>query len=241
MLGITVTVRQLVRELPVATKVFAEFGIDYCCGGQKTLEEACIDAGTTPSQVLDRLEQVRNFAEAEPAAIDWEINSLTHLIDHIVGEHHAFTKRAFEEIPKLFNKVSLKHGERHPELLLMQKLFQDLRDELIPHMLKEETVLFPYIVSLESTVQSERVAPRAPFGTVCNPIEVMSNEHENAGRILAELRDLSRDFTPPIDSCASYQNLFQLLIEFENDLHQHIHLENNILFPRAISLEESIS
>lgn len=241
MLGITVTVRQLVRELPVATKVFAEFGIDYCCGGQKTLEEACIDAGTTPSQVLDRLEQVRNFADVEPAAIDWEINSLTHLIDHIVGEHHTFTKRAFEEIPKLFNKVSLKHGERHPELLLMQKLFQDLRDELIPHMLKEETVLFPYIVSLESTVQSERVAPRAPFGTVCNPIEVMSKEHENAGRILAELRDLSRDFTPPADSCASYQNLFQLLTEFENDLHQHIHLENNILFPRAISLEESIS
>jgi regulator of cell morphogenesis and NO signaling len=142
-----------------------------------------------------------------------------------------------ERITALAEKVTTRHGENHPELPTVRELFQRLCDDLRPHMFKEEMVLFPYIKQLERAAVAGDQAPYAPFGTVANPVRMMMLEHDAAGEILRELRAASGDYTPPADGCMSYQALYRALEEFEADLHQHIHLENNLLFPRAAELE----
>lgn len=244
MLGMAKTIKEVVIETPVAAKVFEEFGIDYCCGAKRTIEEACIDAGITPSQLVDKIEKASHQAQ-DQELVNWVTKPLNELADYIISKHHTFTKQEIERLNNLFAKVCSAHGERHAELFTMQKLFKALSDEMLGHMLKEEMVLFPYISSLQiavnnkATTNDKVVAPKACFGTVRNPISVMSDDHDNAGTILRELRTLSNNFTVPKDGCTSYQILFQGLEAFEHDLHQHVHLENNILFPGAIVLEDT--
>lgn len=233
----TKTVRELAVEIPNATRVFEDFGIDYCCGGKRSLSEACGAAKLPVGEVTKALEAAAH--PSSPADYQLRSGSLAELIDHIVKTHHKFTREETARLKALLEKVCSVHGKNHPELLAIQETFLGLAQELTLHLMKEENVLFPYIVRTEEALfQNDPVLP-GPFGTVQNPIRMMMQEHDGAGEALRRIREASHDFSVPEDACISYQTLYQALAGFEADLHQHIHLENNILFPRAVEMEES--
>ena len=234
----TMTVRDVVLEVPQATGVFERLRIDYCCGGQVPLSEACANAGFELESVVKLLEDAAHTKR--PKALDFQTCSLTDLITYIVDKHHTFTLEEMLRLGALGEKVLAAHVENHPELSLVNKSMKELFADLSPHMFKEEQILFPYIVSLEKSLTSGQAVHRAPFGTVNNPVNMMMMEHEGAGEILKNLRKLSLNYSTPTDGCISYRSFYRGLEAFERDLHQHIHLENNILFPRAIELENSV-
>jgi regulator of cell morphogenesis and NO signaling len=236
----TKTVKEYALEMPGATRIFEKLGIDYCCGGGKSLADACVTAGVAVDEVLGSLEQIGNSDETS-ASEGWQTASLAELITHIVEKHHAFTRQELARLEALLIKVCGVHGQNHPELFCIQKQFQELNRDLEPHMLKEEQVLFPYIIQMEEAAKNNRTLPVPPFGTVRNPVRVMMAEHDAAGDILREMREVSSDYTVPEDACISYQTLYGALAALEADLHQHIHLENNLLFPRAAEMEASLS
>lgn len=232
------TVREVAVENPAATRIFERFGIDYCCGGNQILEQACERAGVSLDEVLDSLEMEEESARASRQTRDWQSEPLSALIAHIQNTHHKFTREETVRLTALLQKVCSVHGKNHPELFEIQSIFAGLAQELAMHLMKEERVLFPYIVRMEEAViQQEPLLP-APFGTVENPVAMMEHEHDSAGNALRSMRMASGDFAPPADACVSYQTLYKALAAFEADLHQHIHLENNLLFPRAIAMEK---
>jgi regulator of cell morphogenesis and NO signaling len=235
----TKTVREYALEIPAATRIFEKLGIDYCCGGGKSLPDACTAAGVSVVEVLDSL-NADPKSVATSAAEDWQALSQAELITHIVDKHHAFTREELVRLDALLTKVSGVHGQNHPELFQIQDQFGKLRGELEPHMLKEESVLFPYIVRMEEAAAANQTLPPPPFRTVQNPVRVMMAEHDAAGYILGKMREASSNYAVPPDGCISYKTLYSALAVLEVDLHQHIHLENNILFPRAVELECSI-
>jgi len=231
------TVRELALEIPEATRIFEKIGIDYCCGGNKSLEEACATANLSVDEVLDSLELAEQTARAKQKDRNWQVEPLVELVAHINSKHHKYTREAIARLGPLFDKVVSVHGKNHPELQQIRASFQEVAQELTTHMMKEEMVLFPYIVRMEEAViQKEPVLP-APFGTVQNPVAMMMHEHDSAGDALRAMRQASAGYMPPGDACISYQTLYKALADFEADLHQHIHLENNILFPRAVAME----
>jgi regulator of cell morphogenesis and NO signaling len=231
------TVRELAVEIPNATRVFEEFGIDYCCGGKRSLDEACSAAKLPVDEVIKALAEAAK--PSAPANGQLHSGSLAELIDHIVKTHHKFTREESARLLKLLAKVCSVHGKNHPELLSIQETFAGLEQELTLHLMKEENVLFPYIVRTEEAIFQNDPPLPAPFGTVQNPIRMMIQEHDGAGEALKQIRHASGNFRIPEDACISYQTLYQSLAGFEADLHQHIHLENNILFPRALEMEEN--
>ncbi|HEU5403224.1 MAG TPA: iron-sulfur cluster repair di-iron protein [Terriglobales bacterium] len=234
------TVREFALAIPSATKVFEKLGIDYCCGGGKKLGEACVQAKLPVEQVLQQLEQAESsrLARNESGPDDWSTQPLADLIDHIVKKHHEFVKAEIPRLSTLADKVAGKHGPTHPETAKVNELFETLADELSMHLMKEEQILFPYIVRMEEAVLEKAPVLPPPFGTVQNPVRMMVSEHDSAGTILRELRAITSDYKAPEDACTSYRTLYNGLLEFEADLHQHIHLENNVLFPRAIAMED---
>ena len=235
----TMKVRDVVLELPQATRVFEKLKIDYCCGGDTPLGEACATAGVEVANLERMLEEAERAEVQGKGSLDFQKATLTELIDHILDKHHVYTKKEMARLEPLIDKVISAHGENHQELRSLDRLFQQLCADLRPHMLKEEQILFPYILEMERSAVENRPAPFPPFGTVKNPVRMMMMEHETVGDLLRELRALSSNYTVPSDACISYRTLYQTLEAFEKDLHQHIHLENNILFPRAIELEGS--
>jgi regulator of cell morphogenesis and NO signaling len=233
------TVRELALELPNATRVFESMGIDYCCGGAKSLREACAKAKLPVQDALAKLQQAAED-DSGPVRDDWSAAPMSDLIHHIVDKHHRFTREEIARLQPLFEKVCSVHGKNHPELFDMQQTFRGLAEELNLHMMKEERILFPYIIRMEESVlQKESVVP-PPFGTVQNPVRTMALEHDSAGDALARLRETSGTYNAPVDACISFRTLYRALEGFEADLHQHIHLENNVLFPQAIGMEESL-
>ena len=230
------TVRELAVENPASARVFEKFGIDYCCGGGKSLREACASANIAPDRLLQSL-QTAGERKGTNGDKNWQSEPLSDLIDHIVDTHHAFTREELDRLEPLLAKVCSVHGQRHPELLHIRQLFGGLSQELTMHMMKEEQVLFPYIHRMEEAVLERRAIIPPMFGTVQNPVQMMMHEHDSAGQALHQMRELSAGYTPPQDACVSFQTLYRALDEFERDLHQHIHLENNILFPRAVEME----
>ena len=233
------TIRDIVLEQPQATRGFEKLKIDYCCGGEKPLIEACTAAGVKIEDV-EMLLQTADQSEAKNEAFDLQQANLSDLIQYILDKHHVFTKDEMIRLTALMEKVVRVHGRNHPELSEIRDLFQSVCADLSGHMLKEERILFPYIIAVENSVQGKQPRPFAPFGTVGNPIRMMTMEHDTARDILRKLRAVSSDYTIPPDACISYQTLYQALEAFEQDLHQHIHLENNILFPRAVELESEV-
>jgi regulator of cell morphogenesis and NO signaling len=232
----TKTVGEIAAETPNATREFEKLGIDYCCGGSRTLGEACAEAKISVDEALARLE--KSLASTQPSDNkDWQKQPLADLIDHLKGTHHAFVREESARIGALAAKVVGVHGKNHPELLQVQEVFSDLGAELSVHLMKEEQVLFPYIVRMEESALAGEPAPPATFGTVVNPVRMMMQEHDGAGDALRALRAITNDYRVPEDACISYRTLYQALQGFEADLHQHIHLENNILFPRAVAME----
>ena len=235
----TKTVRDLVLENPNATRVFEKLGIDYCCGGMKSLEEACGEKKLSLNAVLKSLEEAAH-SPAEPKR-EWKPAPLADLIAQIVDKHHKFTREEIIRLNALLEKVCGVHGKNHPELLTIRESFRGLAQELSTHLMKEEMILFPYILRMEEAVlQREPILP-GPFGKVENPVRTMMQEHDSAGNALKAMREASANYAPPSDACVSFRTLYQAMEAFEADLHQHIHLENNVLFPRAIALEEGKS
>lgn len=238
MLSPETTVREIALQVPESTRIFEKYKIDYCCGGNQPLAQACASAGIEVDNVMSMLAGV-----AEPKVahgVDFKEASLPDLITHILETHHVFTKAEMDRLELLAEKVANAHGTNHPELIRLKDLVEALCAELKPHMFKEEQLLFPYMIAMSDAAEHERPAPFAPFGTVNNPIRMMIREHDGAGDILRALRSLTADYTLPADACTSYRTLFHALENFEMDLHQHIHLENNILFPKALDLERVI-
>lgn len=231
------TVRELALEYPSATRLFESLGIDYCCGGNRSLEEACAAKNLDSEQVLDSLEQAESLARAGQTKREWQREPLCELIEHIKNTHHKYTREEIARLEPLFKKVCGVHGKNHPELLHIRETFAGLAEELTMHLMKEEMVLFPYVIRMEEArIQREPVVP-APFGTVKHPVAMMMQEHDGAGEALRAMREASSGYVAPEGTCVSYRTLYQALEELEADLHQHIHLENNILFPRAVELE----
>jgi regulator of cell morphogenesis and NO signaling len=229
------TVRELAVEVPNATRVFEKLGIDYCCGGGKSLQEACAAARLPVDQVLQSLESEAGAPRTGSAPR--ETDSLAALIEHILTRHHTYVKAEVPRLEQLIAKVVSVHGENHPELLRVRDTFRGLGQELTMHCMKEEQILFPYIIEMEETASRKGRLHPPMFGTVRNPIHMMVMEHDSAGGALHTIREVTGGFTAPADACISYQTLYKALAEFEADLHQHIHLENNILFPRAVQME----
>jgi regulator of cell morphogenesis and NO signaling len=231
------TVREMAAENPAATRVFEKLGIDYCCGGNKSLQEACTALNLKVDEVLDALQAAEQTSRTGLPDRNWLNEPLAELVAHINQTHHKYTREEMARLGPLFAKVCSVHGKNHPELEAMRATFHGLSQELTMHMMKEEMMLFPYIVRMEEAViQREPILP-PPFGSVQNPVAMMEHEHDDAGEALRSLRKASGDFKAPADACITYQTLYRALEQFEADLHQHIHLENNILFPRAVAME----
>lgn len=231
------TVRDIAIEQPASIRVFEHFGIDYCCGGRKPLAEACEERSIKLEAVLAAIEQAA--ANQDGQARDWAKASLESICKHIVETHHAYIRAELPRLEMLGQKVVARHGKDRPELAQIQELVGSLGEELLEHMQKEEMVLFPYVTNLERNMTSCGPRPLGCFGAVRNPIHVMMAEHDAAGDALVRMRVLSGNFAPPEWACPTYRGFYQALSEFEKDLHQHVHLENNVLFPRAIELDES--
>lgn len=233
------TVGSIVAQDYRAASVFKKFGIDFCCGGGKSVAKACADKGVDQAQVeaaLATLDQI----PVPASRLDFNSWNLPFLTDYIVNVHHRYVLDTVPQILAFAKKVAKVHGHAYPETVKIAELFTTLGQELLAHLDKEEQVLFPYIQRLWHT-RSEHGKLIAPaFGSARNPIHMMELEHETAGEIMAEIRQLSNDFTPPESACNTYRVLYAMLEEFEQDLHQHVHLENNILFPKAMVLEEDI-
>jgi regulator of cell morphogenesis and NO signaling len=210
--------------------VFEEMGIDYCCGGKVTLAEVCREENLDPAALLDRF----RIADALQSGDDFDVAALHlgELCDHIVESHHAYLRRELPRIAALLQKVVAAHAPRHPELARVAETFGPFAAEMFLHLVKEEQILFPLIKRLE-------IAGRQPgfAGGVQNPIAVMEAEHDHAGDALKRLRELTEDYTPPAEACNTYCALLNALRELEQDLHRHVHKENNILFPRACDME----
>lgn len=230
----TETVREITLNQPSAIRVFEQFGIDYCCGGNRALADACAERNVALDNVLAALDAAKT---SSPEYEDWSKATAAQLIQHIVASHHEYVKRELPRLDTLAAKVVEKHGPAHSELESIQAALLQLAEELTQHLAKEEMVLFPYITQLEQAIADGGARPHGCFGSVVYPIAMMTQEHDGAGELLKEMRQLSNNFTAPADACASYHAFYQGLKEFETDLHRHIHLENNILFPRAVAME----
>jgi len=219
-------------------EVFKKYGLDFCCGGKKTVKKACAEKGVDFTKVQKELQNSdKTSVTTRPLPYnDW---SLDFLADYIVNTHHSYVKKTIPDIRTYADKVAKVHGAHHPELLKINKLAQEVCEEMSSHMVKEETVLFPYLKQLVAAKNNG--TEKVKFGnleTVETPISMMEMEHEVVGNNMEEIREISNNYQIPDDGCASYSFLFKTLDEFENDLHIHVHLENNILFPKALDMEK---
>ena len=231
----TLTVGQLVAEKPIRARVFEGLKIDYCCGGKKLLDAVCLQQNLVLEDVVRVLLAFDSTSENSDLQ-DWTSVPLKELIDHIVTRHHAYLKRELPRISKLLDKVVHAHGQKHPEMKEIQTIFNNFAEELTQHMTKEELILFPLCLKLE-TAKSVLTMPCG--GTLQGAVGAMEAEHENAGEALAKMRALSNDFQAPADGCNTFRVLMDSLAELEKDMHQHVHKENNILFLRAVELERN--
>lgn len=221
-----------------ASSVLEDAGVDYCCGGGKSLQEACLHPGVTPQEILKRLRQNSELVGPQDAA---RTNApLADLTRHIRERHHQYVRDCIPRLRGLLAKVREKHGEKHREIEEIEKLFGDVAREMIMHMQKEEEILFPYIDALERSAHGTGSVEPPFFQTVRNPIHTMMKEHDSAGDLVKRIRKASDEYKAPDDACTSYKAVYQELREFEADLHLHVHLENNILFPRAVELEAAV-
>lgn len=229
---------EIAAENPSATRVFEEVGLDYCCGGHKSLHDACAHAGVSEEEILQRLRE--NKASVEESDRNWMSAPLAEITEHIRAQHHRYVREAVRRIQPLSAKVRGVHGNNHPELLKIDDLFTEVGNDMIGHMQKEERILFPYIEGIERASKGQDTIERPFFQTVRNPVHTMMKEHDASAALVSQIRELSSAYAPPPDACASYQALYRELREFESDLHRHVHLENNILFPRAVELEPQV-
>jgi regulator of cell morphogenesis and NO signaling len=242
------SVRNIVVAFPETRRVFEENGIDYCCGGGKILEQAARELGIPVLPLIEQLQQTVNPGEHADEDKRSEIDrrlaaaDLPEIVDHILATHHEYLKKTLPLIDSLLGKVVAAHGERHGEavLLPLRLTYQGLRDELTAHLMKEEEVLFPMLLGMEQARSAGAGRFENHCGSVQNPIQQMEFEHVNAGSALVEMRRITGDYLLPEGACPTFAGLYDELRALEADLHQHIHLENNLLFPRAVKMEAEL-
>ncbi|MDD3723760.1 MAG: iron-sulfur cluster repair di-iron protein [Lutibacter sp.] len=231
------TIAQCVANNYQTATIFKKHKIDFCCGGKISISEACQKNKVDEETLLQELNGATQQKPQEDAEETYELDKLAK---HIVEKHHAYVRQRIPEMEPFLDKVVRVHGEKHPELKKVQENFQAVKEELLSHMQKEENVLFPYIEQMMEVKKNNTQLEPPFFGTIKNPINMMEMEHESAGNAFKEIRELTNDLTPPDGACNTYRVTFSLLDEFENDLHRHIHLENNVLFPKSIMLESDL-
>ena len=236
---VTESVGEIMVKHPETRKPFEEMGLDYCCGGKNSLKEACENAGLSPQDVIQRLKRVIEDSGTEQSdRKDLDNIPLKELIDHIISEHHAFLKKELPRLKNLREKVYRAHQQKHGRMLdSLGRVLEKLRVDIEMHLAKEEQILFPLIKQIESHVKQGGPEPNVHCGNIANPINQMEYEHEVAGSLLAEIQKTTSGYNPPSDACESFKALYDGLRELEDNLHEHIHLENNILFPKAVKLE----
>ncbi len=230
------TVGDWVRDRPDRSRVLERLGIDYCCGGKRPLAEACRERGLDVETVVDQLIEPDDAATGD--VTDADALSLTDLADHIEQTHHAYLRRELPRLGAMVRKVAAVHGERCPWMLELDGVFAGFVAELDSHMMKEEQILFPLIRDLEANGSGPDASRAMSVG---NPIRVMEHEHDDAGRALERMRTLSNGFAPPADACNTFRAMLDGLAQLEQDMHQHVHKENNVLFPKAIELEARLA
>lgn len=230
------TIGELVAERPDRSRVFEALGIDYCCGGKKTLETACGDNGIDVAEAVARLRDVE-IAPAKTADENWLHAPMRSLIENILSTHHAYLKNELPRLSGLTEKVESRHAKKEPRLTELRGVFAGLRTELDMHMMKEEQILFPAIVQMEET----DAKPSLGCGFLGGPVSVMEAEHESAAEALTAIRSLTDHYTAPEWACNTFRALVDALQKLEADLHEHIHKENNILFPRALEMEQRLA
>lgn len=229
------TVGEIVAQDYRTASVFQSHGIDFCCKGGRTINEVCESKDIAAQALLLELESATTSSEAPTA--DYRTWPLDLLVDYVEKKHHRYVTAKLPELTQYLSKLCKVHGERHPELFEIRDEFAHVATELAFHMQKEEKILFPFVRKLAT----EKHPGLPPFGTVENPIRMMMEEHSVEGDRFVKISELSHQYSPPTDGCTTYRVAFALLKEFEEDLHMHIHLENNIMFPRAIELEKQFA
>lgn len=231
-------VGEIVAEDYRTAEVFKKYGIDFCCGGGVSVAEACKDHGADAGELMGELAKIiGGGAEGKP---DYNEKTLADLADLIVSRHHAYVEANIPVLKEYLQKIARVHGGNHPELNIVLALFLESADDLIKHIKKEELTLFPYIKNMETADKTGTVPNRPYYGSVNNSIAVMLEEHENEGERFSQIQAITNDYAFPEDACNTYKVAFHKLKEFQNDLHLHIHLENNILFPKAAELEKKL-
>lgn len=229
------TIGELVAKDFRKAEIFKKYNLDFCCGGKKTVTQACNENKVDYMAVERELNKIDTVTVNPSQKFDeWELG---FLVDYILNTHHEYVKRSIPILLEYTAKVAKVHGGSHPEVITIAQIFNEAAEELSGHMCKEEQILFPYIKKLALAKTNKQQKPYAVFETVKNPIDMMEHEHDTVGNMFRTIRELSNDYIPPQDSCATYKVSYLKLKEFEDDLHQHIHLENNILFPKSIELE----
>jgi regulator of cell morphogenesis and NO signaling len=230
------TIGELVTEDFRKADVFNKYGLDFCCGGTKSLKEACEEKGINEKEVEKALSEVESLPKNRHQDFNsWELD---FLVDYILNIHHKYVKSSVTMLYDVSQKVANVHGENHPEVIKIAGLFETIARELDTHIVKEETILFPYIKKLAVAKRENTGMEPASFGSVESLIRTMETEHVDVGKSMDEINRLSNGFATPKDACSSYRALYAKLNEFEQDLHRHIHLENNILFPKTIQMEK---
>ena len=225
-------VADIVVAYPATTRVFADHRIDYCCHGQRSLAVACVDAGVSTEAVIAELDGLRHEPDPSPTT-----NDVGALIGHIVSTHHTFLRRELPRLRDLMDKVVAAHGAAHPDVNDVAAMLRELTDDLLPHLAKEEHVLFPLAIQLLGAVER----PSFHCGSVLGPLRVMDVEHDRVGGLLASLRERTDGYAPPADACPTWHALYAGLAELEADTHRHVHLENNVLFPAIAGLEQALT
>jgi regulator of cell morphogenesis and NO signaling len=234
----SITLKEIVKHNFHAAAIFEKYSLDFCCRGGKTIGEACKESGLDPAIVVSDLMQLSSDGQpTDQRFAEWDPE---FLVSYIVNNHHAYVKKMIPVLNIHTQKIASVHGQNHPEVIKIAAHFSAVAEELLQHMQKEEKVLFPYIVSMLQAKKNGSALSASPFGTVANPIKMMEAEHQNAGDELYAVRALSGGYTVPEDACTTYRVTYQELQDFERDLHQHVHLENNILFPLAVALEQEL-
>jgi regulator of cell morphogenesis and NO signaling len=231
------TVAEMVTENIKTAQIFKKHGIDFCCGGGISLDKACEKYNVDYNLLTQELLNVDQTNSRATNYNRWELDFLT---DHIINVHHAYVE---ENIPLLLQysaRVAQVHGSHYTELLEIKELVKEVAGELSAHLKKEELILFPFIKQMVRAKKENTQLPVAHFGSVDNPIKMMETEHEDAGELLRRIAKLSNNYTPPQGACNTYKAYYAKLEEFEQDLHQHVHLENNILFPKSLLLEKEL-
>ena len=233
------TVGEFVAQDFRTAAIFSKYGIDFCCKGQKTVEEVCEKKNINESKLFEELNAV--LATKNDKGIDFSSWPLDLLVDYIEKTHHRYVEEKTPIIIQFLDKLCSVHGANHKELFEINELFIGSSQDLAAHMKKEELILFPYVKKMMKATISHSLIEEPFFGTIKNPIASMMDEHDAEGERFRTISALSNNYTPPNDACNTYQVTFAMLKEFEEDLHKHIHLENNILFPKAKALEKFFS